>query len=503
MKVSDLLRALPGARFAGSGDPDVVAVTHDSRRVTKGALFCALSGERADGRTFIGDAIARGAVAILTDTETRLTPNAPQILVTNPRAAMAHVAALVNGNPSARLCLVGVTGTSGKTTTATLIDNVLGVVHPVRGLFGTLVYRFGTDANAAIDATRTTPESTELQPMLAALLRSGGTAAVMECSSHALALERLVGCNFDVAVFTNLSHEHLDFHHDLDAYFEAKARLFDMLKPTGTAVVNVDDAFGRRLADRIPAARRSTFSLDPRSGADVVAAAHTSIDHTRLDVDIPRRGTRFTIRSPLLGRPNAENLLAATATGLALGIPPARLTTALAAVATVPGRLERIENDAGLTVLVDYAHKPAALEGVLRTTRALATSTGGHLITVFGCGGDRDRAKRPEMGRIAARLSDEVVVTSDNPRTEDPHAILDEICAGITDRAVLRIVDRRAAIGTAIRMARAGDVVLLAGKGHETYQEFADRKEPFDDRIVAKEVLDSLSQGRAAEVTAS
>jgi UDP-N-acetylmuramoyl-L-alanyl-D-glutamate--2,6-diaminopimelate ligase len=436
------------------------------------------------------------------------------------------VASLLAGRPSEQLVMAGVTGTSGKTTTTYLLDGLLALRYQRRGFFGTIVYRGGSAA--AIPAPHTTPEATELQPMLAALVADGGTAAIMECSSHALVLERLVGCSFDVAIFLNLSRDHLDFHRGMDDYFEAKARLFSMLKPGGKAVVNLGDEYGRRLAGRLPADRTVGFFLEGEEGkeqtagaaprgkdlfATVVGRATLGVAGTRLEISIPAlftfkenapspvarpkpevtagSQTLLTIDSPLLGRSNAENLLAAAAAGLTLGLSPAEVAAGLEAVTSVPGRLEAVPNTRGFTVLVDYAHKPAALEGVLRTVRPIAAARGGRVIAVFGCGGDRDKGKRQEMGRIAALLADEVVVTSDNPRSEQPEAILRDVRAGVeaAGKTARYVVDRREALAEAFALARAGDVVLVAGKGHETSQIVGGRELPFDDRLVAKELL--------------
>ncbi|MEO8055149.1 MAG: UDP-N-acetylmuramoyl-L-alanyl-D-glutamate--2,6-diaminopimelate ligase, partial [Acidobacteriota bacterium] len=328
--------------------------------------------------------------------------------------------------------------------------------------------------------------------------------ATLECSSHALVLERLAGCTFDVALFLNLSHEHLDFHVGMDDYFEAKARLFGLLKPEGKAVVNLGDEYGRRLTSRLDAERTVGFLLEGEEGAEqtrpaalaaVIGRATLGLAGTRLEVEVHapftlKENLPFTINSPLLGRPNAENLLAAAAAGIVLGFSPSEIASSLSAVTVVPGRLERIENSRGLTILVDYAHKPAALEGVLRTVRPLAAAGGGRVHVVFGCGGDRDKAKRPVMGRIAAELADDVVVTSDNPRSEKPDTIISEILGGIPAGAdVATVADRRAAIAEALRRARPGDVVLVAGKGHETEQVIAGVAHPFDDRAVLRELL--------------
>jgi UDP-N-acetylmuramoyl-L-alanyl-D-glutamate--2,6-diaminopimelate ligase len=532
---------VPNTAQGTPGDPEVSAITHDSRAARPGTLFAAFPGRKSDGRRFVADAVARGAVAALGLAPAPESLSVPYLAVENPRRAAGLMAALLAGRPCTHLLTAGITGTSGKTTTAFLVDRLLGERHDKRGLYGTIVYRGAGGDAAASPSPHTTPEATELQPMLGALVAGGGTAATLECSSHALALERLAGCAFDVALFLNLSHEHLDFHRDMDEYFEAKALLFGLLKPEGKAVVNLGDTYGRRLANRLVAKSTIGFFLEGEEGAEqtrpaalasavavaaavagtegtggllatVLGRASLGLAGTRLDVSILTSSTFnensavsptppkheetsaptavFTIESPLLGRPNAENLLAAAAAGVALGYRPAEIASALSSVAVVPGRLERIENTRGVTVLVDYAHKPAALEGVLRTVRPLAQAGGGRVHVVFGCGGDRDRAKRPVMGRLASQLADEVVVTSDNPRSEDPDAIIAEILAGVAaGKRVVAHADRRAAIAEALRGARAGDVVLLAGKGHETEQVIGDVAHPFDDRAVARELL--------------
>jgi UDP-N-acetylmuramoyl-L-alanyl-D-glutamate--2,6-diaminopimelate ligase len=490
VKLSTLAREVPHARRGPALDPEIRAVTHDSRAAEEGTLFAAFPGLVSDGRAFLPDAIRRGASAALGLAPAPTPLAVPYLEVENPRRAAGLLAARLADAPAERLLMVGVTGTSGKTTTTLLLDALLAKRHPHRGLFGTLVYRA---AGGPKEASRTTPEATELQPMLAELLESGGTAAVMECSSHAIALERLAGCRFDVAVFTNLSRDHLDFHRDMEDYFETKARLFTMLKPEGTAIVNSGDAWGAQLLARLEPSRRVSFALGEPETADVTGRAELHPSKTRLVVTRAATGETLAIDSALLGRPNAENLLAAAAVGLVLGLPPLEIGAALSSVDAVPGRLEAIPNERGLTVIVDYAHKPGALEGVLLTARALAERTGGRVISIFGCGGDRDRGKRAEMGRISARLADVTIVTSDNPRTEDPAAIVEEIHAGVVaegrEATATVLVDRREAVREALRRARPGDVVLLAGKGHETYQEIAGVKHPFDDREVVKELL--------------
>jgi UDP-N-acetylmuramoyl-L-alanyl-D-glutamate--2,6-diaminopimelate ligase len=533
MRLSALAAELPHRRAGTPGDPEVLGVTHDSRAATQGTLFAALPGLKADGRRFVADAVARGAVAALGLAPAPAAAAVPYLEVENPRRSAGLVASLLAGRPSERLVMAAVTGTSGKTTTTYLLDRLLAIRHERRGFFGTIVYRGAGGKAAEIPASHTTPEATELQPMLAALVADGGTAAIMECSSHALVLDRVAGCSFDAAVFLNLSREHLDFHRDMDDYFEAKVRLFSLLKPGGKAVVNLGDSYGRKLASRLSGERVVGFFLEGEWGPDqtlpaaphgegglfatVVGRAKLGTAGTTLEIEVsgpftfeenapspaamPKHVTTaggrtfLTVNSPLLGRPNAENLLAAAAAGLALGFSPAEIAAGLGAVTSVPGRLEAVPNALGFTVLVDYAHKPAALEGVLKTIRPIAAARGGRVIAVFGCGGDRDKGKRPEMGRIAAMLADVVIVTSDNPRSEDPEAILKDVRAGVeTEGKTARYVaDRRQALAEAFALARAGDVVLVAGKGHETYQVVGGRRLPFDDRLVAKELL----EGRA------
>lgn len=495
MRLSGLTAGVPHFLRGPASDPEITGVTHDSRRAGPGFLFAAFPGLVHDGRVFVAEAVERGAVAVLGAAPAPAPLTVPYLEVEGPREAAGILAARLAGSPAERLVLAGVTGTSGKTTTTVLLDAVLGAALGPSGLFGTLVYRGAGGERKELEASRTTPEATDLQPMLAALLAEGGRAAALECSSHALALSRLAGCRFDVAVFTNLSHDHLDFHATMEKYFETKALLFSMLKEEGRAVVNLDDPWGRRLFDRLDTEWRLGYSLEGRAGARLVAEAALTTTGTRLALSDRETGRRWDLTSALLGRPNAENLLSASAAAAALGIDPRVAARAFASVECVPGRLEPVPNPLGLTVLVDYAHKPAALDGVLRTARSLASGKGGRVVVLFGCGGDRDRGKRPEMGGIAARLADFTILTSDNPRSEEPGAILAEIRAGslAAGGAPLVVADRREAIGEALRVARAGDVVVLAGKGHETYQEAKGGKIPFDDRVVAAETIASLA----------
>jgi UDP-N-acetylmuramoyl-L-alanyl-D-glutamate--2,6-diaminopimelate ligase len=493
MSTATLLEALEDKTVLGTPPATVSGVSYDSRRVQRGDCFVAVAGFKQDGRRFIPDALARGAGLVVLDGDDPLAGAAtPRVLVPSAREALARLAGAYWGHPSRALTLVGITGTNGKTTTSFLVEALLRAAGHRTGLIGTIQYRVGDEA---VDASQTTPEALELQGLLARMRDGGITAAAMEVSSHALALARVAGTEFDVAVFTNLTQDHLDFHGTLEEYRKAKRRLFETLaagtKRRPAAVVNADDPAGPSMvAGLAPPVRTVRYAI--RAAAEIRARRFTSGgDGIRMDVDTP--AGPLEIASPLVGEHNVMNLLGAVGVGVALEIPLATVASALGAVAAVPGRFERVEAGQPFLVVVDYAHTPDALERVLATARKLVPS-GGRLGAVFGCGGDRDRGKRPIMGEIAARLADRVWVTSDNPRTERPEAILDEVLVGVarvpgaTDRSVAD-PDRRAAIRDALGWARAGDVVVIAGKGHETYQVIGTQALPFDDRGVAREFL--------------
>ncbi|MHB1139945.1 MAG: UDP-N-acetylmuramoyl-L-alanyl-D-glutamate--2,6-diaminopimelate ligase [Microthrixaceae bacterium] len=446
----------------------VTDVTHDSRRVGPGTLFCCVTGDVHDGHRFAPDAVLAGAVALLC--EHPLALEVPQLVVGDTRAAMATAAAVVHGRPSEHLGIVGVTGTNGKTTVVSMLTAILDRAGRSARAIGTLT------------GERTTPESTDLQRLLAELVEDGVTEVAMEVSSHALVLHRVDEVDVDVAVFTNLGVDHLDFHGTPEAYFAAKARLFEPGR-CRVGVVNLDDVHGRLLADV--------------SEFEVVGV---SIDHAR-DLVTGPEGSTYTwhdtpVFLPIPGRHNVLDALLAGEAALQRGLTPSQVAEGLAALPVVAGRFETFRREAPggpVTVIVDYAHTPDALEQALGAARELV-APGARLTVVFGCGGDRDRGKRPMMGAVAARLADRTIVTTDNPRSEDPSRIIEEIRAGVEDRTE-RIDDRRAAITVAVRESSAGDVVLVAGKGHEQGQVVADRTEPFDDREV---VRDSLGGGDAA-----
>ncbi|HYB43823.1 MAG TPA: UDP-N-acetylmuramoyl-L-alanyl-D-glutamate--2,6-diaminopimelate ligase [Candidatus Methylomirabilis sp.] len=493
--MTDLLDALPEKTVLGPLPAAVTGVAYDSRKVSAGDLFVAVPGLKLDGRDYALDAIERGATAVVLEgADTLPGGRAGRILVPSSREALARLADAYFRHPSRALTVVGITGTNGKTTTSLLVEALLRSGGRTTGVIGTIEYRIGSERRPA---GQTTPEAVELQSLLAEMVERGAGGVAMEVSSHALALRRVDGVEFDVAVFTNLTQDHLDFHLTLEAYRAAKARLFSLLAASGkrrrTAVINADDPAGASMVQGLDLSvvRFGRGGGHGGGGTDVSPRRFTSaIDGIRMDVDTPAGAVE--IESPLVGEHNVMNLLGAVGVGVALGMERAAIATALASVRSVPGRFERVEAGQPFLVVVDYAHTPDALERVLATARRLV-APGARLAVVFGCGGDRDRGKRPLMGGIAARLADRLWVTSDNPRSEPPEAIIAEILAGIPATAGparhTAIADRRAAITGALEWAGAGDVIVIAGKGHETYQLVGARVLSFDDREVARGVL--------------
>jgi UDP-N-acetylmuramoyl-L-alanyl-D-glutamate--2,6-diaminopimelate ligase len=465
--------------FGDGPDTVVTGLTFDNRLVAPGTLFFCVKGFTRDGHDFAPDAVERGAVALVAQRPLGL--GVPEILVDDVRAAMAGIAARFYGDPTAELRVAGITGTNGKTTTAFLTRALLEGAGIRSGLLGTVKSVVGGSDRVVV---RTTPEAIDLQRTFREMLDAGDVACAMEISSHALSLHRSDAIHVAAAVFTNLTQDHLDFHPTMEDYFQAKRLLF--ASPlTSVRIANADDAYGRRLIDEFPATL--TFAIEREAD---FRALHVRTDGTGCDFVAVTPDGSFDARVPLPGRFNVLNALAAWAAARALGAPAAGLAGALAVAATAPGRFQPVDAGQPFGVVVDYAHKPDALEQVLLAAREL---TSGRLLVVVGAGGDRDRGKRPIMGEIAARLADVALITSDNPRSEPPEAIIDEIVAGIPaapHAAVERDADRRASIFRAIGMARPGDVIVIAGKGHEQGQEFADgRKEPFDDSAVAREAI--------------
>jgi UDP-N-acetylmuramoyl-L-alanyl-D-glutamate--2,6-diaminopimelate ligase len=502
------LRARPTDANGGRGwpDPAIGSIAYDSRAVAPSALFVALRGAQTDGSAFAGQAIARGAAAVVAETGAPEACPVPWITVGDGRLALALLASHFHGHPSRRMRVVGITGTNGKTTTSYLVQAAIEAAGVPCGLMGTVQYLIGPEVR---DAARTTPEAPDVQRMLREMLDAGCGACAMEVSSHALALKRVDGTRFAAAVFTNLTRDHLDYHEDMDRYFAAKRRLFELLPAGAPAVVNADDRRGAILAAELPGSL--TFGVD--RPADV-APESLPPSFLRLAFVARTPAGPVHVQSNLAGRFNVYNLLAAVATGVALGLPRPAIEAGLASVEAVPGRFQIVSSPGDdVTVVVDYAHTDDALKNLLDAVRPLVHA---RLTTVFGCGGDRDRSKRPLMGAVAARLSDTVGLTSDNPRSEDPERIIDEIELGIAppqDRgrseggAVSstgagvrwwRLADRRAAIDRAVADAGPGDVVVIAGKGHEKYQVVRDRVLPFDDVAEAQGALARRRMRRAS-----
>ncbi len=487
VSLAALVSAVPGLTAPdAAADLAVTGVTLDSRAVQPGDLYAALPGARTHGATFAAQAAAAGAVAVLTDPGGRERAEAaglPVLLHTGPRAVLGAVSATVYGDPAADLLLLGVTGTNGKTTTAYLLEAGLRAAGHATGLVGTVETRIG---DTVVPSVRTTPEAPDLQALFAVMRERGVTAAAMEVSSHALAQGRVDGARFGVAAFTNLTQDHLDFHADMDDYFAAKARLFTP-EHSAAGVVCVDDAYGERLATT--------------AGVPVQTASATDrpADWRATDVEAGPRGSAFRVLGPggvdvaarvgLPGAYNVANALVAIATLAVAGVPVEAAVRGVGALPGVPGRMERVEAGQAALAVVDYAHTPDAVTTLLQTLRPL---TPGRLVVVLGCGGDRDRGKRPLMGAAAARGADVAVLTSDNPRSEDPQAILDAVVAGareVPGSHVLVEADRRAAIEQAVEGLAPGDTLAVAGKGHEQGQEVAGEVRPFDDRVVLAEVL--------------
>jgi UDP-N-acetylmuramoyl-L-alanyl-D-glutamate--2,6-diaminopimelate ligase len=461
----------------------VGGLAYDSRRVQPGDLFFAFPGSRADGRQFAQDALARGAAAVVSESPAPPELAARWLQVKHGRRALAVVARNFYGKPDERIGLTGITGTNGKTTTAYLIDSVLRAAGYTTAMVGTIEYHV---AGRVLPAVNTTPESLDLVRLFAELRQAGGSHATMEVSSHALALGRVYGLAFHTVVFTNLTRDHLDFHGTMEAYFAAKRLLLDGAggPPPKYAVLNRDDGYARQMK---PHRHTEVFwyGLGPRTD---LRAHHIASGFQGLRFDVQFGKVRFAVESPLLGKINVYNILAACGAGLSYGIAPETVARGIASLQSVPGRFERVDEGQPFVVAVDYAHTDDALRNTIAVARGLNPK---RVITLFGCGGDRDRSKRPLMGQAAAEASDFVVLTSDNPRSEDPLAIMNDALVGIrrVDKPHAIEPDRAAAIARALQQARQGDIVILAGKGHETYQVLRDKTIPFDDRVVAREVL--------------
>jgi UDP-N-acetylmuramoyl-L-alanyl-D-glutamate--2,6-diaminopimelate ligase len=488
MQLKVLARALASHRVIGTLDREVESIAYDSRRVQSNTLFVAIRGEKSDGHQFVDQAVEQGASVIVAEREIA-SPRATCLVADNSRLALADLSAAFYGRPAHKLKMAAVTGTNGKTTTTFLIKHICEKAGIPCGLLGTVQYEIG---DRILPAIRTTPEALDIQELLAQIVNAGGRAAAMEVSSHALAQERTRGIEWDVAVFTNLTQDHLDFHGTMENYFEAKAKLFLQLasqskKKQASAVINIDDRYGGKLLDRI-AGKSPVITYGLGLHADFRASNYrTEFAGTSYQLDA--RGRSYLVRVPLIGRFNVANSMAALAAATALGVNLRDGVLSLARAPQVPGRLELVPAKRQFQIFVDYAHTDDALRNVLKTLRELKPRK---LIVVFGCGGDRDRKKRPLMARVADELADHAIITSDNPRKENPDAIINEVEKGFRSTHYEKITDRTEAIRRAAAMAQARDLVLIAGKGHEKYQEFSDHTIPFDDIQVARRALDDL-----------
>ena len=469
----------------------VAGLEYDSRRVQQGFLFFAFPGAHVDGREFARQAADKGAVAVVSELSAPAGVNIPWLEVTHGRHALALASKTFYGAIDGQLCLTGITGTNGKTTTSYLIDSILRAAGKTTLVAGTIGYRIGAKV---LPAPNTTPESLDLHRMLTELAEMGGTHATMEISSHALALGRVYGLHFHTAVFTNLTRDHLDFHGSMEAYFAAKKLLFDGsgAPPPKYAVVNRDDEWGRQIAGKSSEVFWYGLGTDA-----MLRARHISSGLNGLRFEVAFEKLRFEVRSPMLGRINVYNILAACGAGLTYQLGADVIARGIGECQGVPGRFERVDEGQPFAVIVDYSHTDDALRNAITAARSLDAK---RVITLFGCGGDRDRTKRPLMGQVAGQLSDLVILTSDNPRSEEPLLIMNDVLVGLrrTDTRTIVEPDRAIAIRKAIEEAHAGDVVILAGKGHETYQIFRDRTVHFDDREVAREILQSFGFTRTA-----
>lgn len=493
-KLSEWLREIEPVSVQGKADVDISGIAYDSRKVRRGDLFVCIRGFSDDGHRYLEDVRRAGAAAAIVEREVGISEPFTVVRVSSSRRALALLADLYYDRPSRQLAVVGITGTNGKTTTSFLTRSVLTAAGARVGLIGTVRHWIGEDS---VPARNTTPESLDLQELLASMVAQKVASAVMEVSSHALALDRVVGVEFDVGVFTNLSRDHLDFHETYEAYRTAKARLFTLLaasrKPSRLAVFNLDDPVGREFA-RDWESRALTYGETDQAD---VRASGAEVFLNRIDLGIVHGGEERRVTIPLGGSHNVYNALAAYAVGLGLGLGRTTIEEGLAAAPPVPGRFELVVDADPFSVIVDYAHTPEALRYVLASAKEL---TPGRVIVVFGCGGDRDRGKRPLMGEVAASIADYIIVTSDNPRSEDPMAIIDEILMGIdrTRSALAVEPDRRSGIEQALSEARSGDTVVVAGKGHEDYQIIGSKRIHFDDRETVHELLAARSGSSAS-----
>ncbi len=488
MKLGTLIQDIPKIAVSGILDREIKGIKYDSRLVQEGDLFVAIKGFKTDGHRYIKDALNRGAVAIVLEEKEHCSDEFPWVLVENSRNTLADLSNVFYNYPSRKFLLIGVTGTNGKTTTTNLISKIFEDQGHKVGLVGTIHNRIG---EKIMPVERTTPESSDLQELFSQMVEQGVSCVVMEVSSHALDLARVRGCDFDIAVFTNLSQDHLDYHPTMEDYFSAKAKLFtglalkDSTEKRKFAVINVDDPWGQKLINEIHG-QKISYGVENEAN---FRAENINITSNGVSYQINEKGVQLQ----LTGKFNVYNSLAAIAVAHSQGISLDKAIKSLEEVSGIPGRFQLVEGTQDFAVIVDYAHTPDSLINVLTTAREFAK---GRIITVFGCGGDRDRTKRPLMGKAAAQYSDFTIITSDNPRTEDPEQIIADILPGVKEMVgpekYLVVVDRKEAIAEALKMARKDDIIIIAGKGHETYQEIKGKKYPFDDKKVAEEMLKHL-----------
>ncbi|MEX0999289.1 MAG: UDP-N-acetylmuramoyl-L-alanyl-D-glutamate--2,6-diaminopimelate ligase [Thermodesulfobacteriota bacterium] len=494
MILRELLNDIDIVNFKGNFDLNISGVSFDSKKVRKGFLFVALTGENTDGHSYIDSAVKNGAKVLIVEKLPEINSQEVSVVqVNDSRAALAGVSANFFGHPTKELTLVGITGTNGKTTITYLLESIWQHQNKKSGIIGTIDYRYADIIN---QSSMTTPESLDLMGMFREMRESGVETVAMEVSSHAIDKQRVAQCHFDSAVFTNLTQDHLDYHDSMENYFEVKKRLFtefleESEKEEKYSIINIDDPFGVRLVEDV-SGNIVTYSITNPNAS--VYAQSSTITAYGIEANVVTPKGELQIKSTLFGEHNLSNILAAVATACSLGTSNEVIEKGIANIDSVPGRLEGIPNENGFNVLVDYAHTPDALKNVLLASRPL---TKGRLILVFGCGGDRDNAKRPLMGKIGKELSDVLIVTSDNPRTEDPEIILDHIEEGVyqageEEKPYHRIADRAQAIKQAIRSAQKNDTILIAGKGHEDYQIIGTTKHPFDDRKIAREALKEI-----------
>jgi UDP-N-acetylmuramoyl-L-alanyl-D-glutamate--2,6-diaminopimelate ligase len=484
MKLKDLLEGVSGVRFNGNENQQIQGIAYSSKDVQPGFLFAALKGEKKDGFEFVDEALLNGAVAFLSEKQKPKNIEKIWLQASDAREALALCSANFHSHPSQKMKVVGITGTKGKTTITYLLEEILKKSQFLPAVIGTISYR---GPSIRIQAERTTPEAPDLQRMLAEMLAQGVTHCLIEVSSHALDLKRVVGIGFDVALFSNLSGDHLDYHHSMERYFEAKKKLFFLNHKKRTAVINSDDQWGKELISELPSGVL-TFGLEPDAA---VRGENYKLTEKGIELSADYPAGKLLVSSPLLGKPNLYNILASIAVALALNIHVSAIKEGIASLQEVPGRFEKIENSLGLHIFVDYAHTDDALKNLLETARELNPR---RIILIFGAGGDRDKTKRTRMGEVAGNLSDLTILTSDNPRSEDPLAIISDIEKGIKKTGTKNyeiVSDRKEAIEHALSLGERGDYILVAGKGHEDYQVIKDKIIPFKDADVIRSILET------------